>query len=635
MKTLLSIAIFCVSAFTIAQNSSSKIPSDAAVVATIKGDNLLQLMSMEEMNTSFMGKEILKELSRRDNKYTSLEDFGFNLNTASHYFFQANDSVNYNAFIVPIKNINKFETFLASQSKKEIINDNGLKYLKSKYNKEVSIVWDNSNLTMVVATLNEMYFQDKQVMERYGLEEDNYYGYKYDNATEASSVYEAEEAVIEATEYDYEEEEIEETVIESTEDDYNQEEEEITEEIEDTDETDSYDSYYSNFDRKRELASIWSMQKAKQILTQSEGRSILKNKSYLKSLDKNAEATLWVNDFGQLYSNLLGSMYYNELAGFDLARMYANNGLTAKLFLEKDKMMLNATYNMSDDMAKSYKIMTSRTLNKKFLNYVNEDRMIGFMSYAMDTEGTLTEYPKLIKNIYSSMPKFGEEAALGVDLFSLLLDEEAVAKVLKGDMLFLLSGISKQDVTYTTYEYNDDYEYVEVEKTKTETVPDFLLMASTEDPSMINKLINYSANKQLVTFNNGFHTFKIPKSPLAIHFTIKDGIVFLGTSEAEMTKIVNGTFDAKVSSKNKKMMLDNNYAVYVSAKQLAAQLPIDEMGIDRTGKLEWFLNTSEDAHITASKIKGNSVETKMVIEVPKTEENALKYLFNIIEKFAK
>ncbi|MGB6267913.1 MAG: hypothetical protein WBF67_02800, partial [Olleya sp.] len=228
-----------------------------------------------------------------------------------------------------------------------------------------------------------------------------------------------------------------------------------------------------------------------------------------------------------------------------------------------------------------------------------------------------------------------EEASLGMDLFSLLLDEEAVAKVLKGDMLFLLSGISQQEVTYTSYEYNDDYEYVEVEKTKTETLPDFLLMASTEDPSMINKLIRYTQNKELVTFQNGFYTFKTPQSPLAIHFTIKDGIVFLGTSDIEMRKIVSGTFKAKVSSAHKKMMLDNSYSVYVSAKQLASQLPLEEMGVDRSGKLEWFLNTSEDAYMKASKIKGNSLESEMVVNVPKSETNALKYLFNIIETFIK
>ena len=629
MKKLSCVIMLCASVFSFAQNSTSKIPSDAAVVATIKGNNLLQLMSIDELNNSFMGTEILKELSRKQTKYNSLEDFGFDLNGAAHYFFQANDSINYNAFIVPLKNVTAFESFLTTQSKKEIANVNGIRSFKD--HNQGGIVWDSSNLIMVVGSTNDAYFQNPEVMERYGLTQDDYYGYVIDDAV-VESAEDYDDEVIEAEEA-YEEE-IEETVIESTESEEVYEDEYMEEEATEVVEYD-YNNDASNYQIKSAINKNWALLKAEQLLKQQPNRSILKNKSYLSSLDSKAEATLWVNDFGQLYANMLGSMYYNQLVGFDLSSMYANNGLTAKLFLENDKMVLNTKYTMSDQMADSYKKMTSRKLNKKFLDYVNEDRMIGFMSYSIDTEAMLEEYPKLMKSIYSNMPYYGEEASLGIDLFSLLLDEEAVGEVINGDLLFLLSGISQQEVTYTTYQYNDDYEYVEVEKTKTETVPDFLLMASTDEPSMLNKLIQYTVNKEMVTFNNGYYTFEIPRSPLAIHFVIKDGIAFLGTSEAEMNKIVSGTFDAKVTSKTKKMMLDNSYSVFVSAKQLAQQLPIEEMGIDRSGKLEWFLNTTEDAYITASKIKGNAVNSEMVVGVPPTEENALKYIFNIIEKFAK
>ncbi|WGD35866.1 hypothetical protein [Olleya sp. YS] len=654
MKQLLCL-LLCISSYTIAQNTASKIPSDASIVATIKGENVLQLISMEELNTSFLGSEILNELSRGGDKYSSLEDFGFNLNASAHYFMQVNDSINYNAFVIPLKNVNQFEKLLTVSSKVEIVNQNGIKTITDKSNP--AIVWNNSTLVMVIGETNYAYFESKDVSERYGLQSENYYGFEdvtvdiADAAIEETDnrppppppAYEdeVEETVIESTEdYDYEEKEVEETVIESAED-YDYEDEEIEEtviestESYDDDSYNYYDNYNSNYTIKRELAEQWSLLKAKQILMLPEGNSILKNKSYLKSLDNNAEATLWVKDFGELYSNFLGNSYYNNMLGMDLAGMYANNGLTAKLFLEDDKMMLNTTYTMSDDMAESYKKMTSRKLNKKFLKYVNEDRMIAYMSYSMDTKATLEEYPKLMKSIYGSMPYYGEEASLGIDLFSLLLDEEAVAKVLKGDMLFLLSGISQQEVTYTSYEYNDDYEYVEVEKTKTETLPDFLLMASTEDPSMLTKLINYTRNKEMVTFQNGYYTFKTPQSPLAVHFMIKDGIVFLGTSDMEMRKIVSGNFNSKVSSTHKKMMLNNSYSFFISAKQLASQLPIKEMGIDRSGKLEWFLNTSEDAYMKASKIKGNTLETELVVNVPSTEENALKYMFNVIETFAK
>ena len=261
--------------------------------------------------------------------------------------------------------------------------------------------------------------------------------------------------------------------------------------------------------------------------------------------------------------------------------------------------------------------------------------MMGYMSYAMSTKAALEEYPKILKNLYASMPMYGDEADLAIDFVALLLDEEAIAKVFTGDMLFLLSGISQKEVTYTSYEYNDDYEYETVEKTKMETVPDFLLMASTDDSKFLNKLIDYAMKKQVVVYERGYYALKIPESPLAVYFTIKNGIVFMGTSEMEMYKIVAGTFDAKLSSKHKKMLKNSTYSAYLSGKQLASKLPIDDMSLDAVTKLNWFLKNSEDGYITSSRIKGNEIKTEMVIEVPASEENSLKYLFNIIETFAK
>ncbi|HIC33028.1 MAG TPA: hypothetical protein EYO76_14035 [Flavobacteriaceae bacterium] len=625
MKKILNLAVFLITALTIAQTNLSKAPVDANIVVTVKGNNLLQLISKDELDTSFIGNTILKEISRKETTYNSLEDFGFNLNASSHYFYQTNDSINYHAFIIPLKNVASFENLLKSNHNEMITLENGVKTIKSNSN-EIGI-WDNDTFVLVFGELNNLYLENSTVAERYDLEyEDSSLQEEWavdvevedvtkdlKNIPDPPSPLNTEELIIEATEeedLDY----VEETVIETY---------------------DNYDYYNKNYAIKKSIAKDWLNQKALQILKSTGNNSILKNKSFLESVDNTAEASLWIGDFEKLFNSYIGSSYYRELNGFNFGNLYADTGIYANLYLEEDKMMLKSTYTMSDEMAKSYKKITSRKLNKSFLDYVNEDNLIAYLSYAIDTEEALKEYPKIMKSVYGSMPNYGEEANLGIDLFSLLLDEEALGEVLNGDLLFLLSGISQQEVTYTTYEYNDDYEYEEVEKTKTETIPDFLVMASTDNPSYLLKLINYSKNKQLITYTNGYYQLQIPQSPIALFFAIKDDILFFGTNETEMTNIVRGTFKSKISSKHKKLLSKNTSSMFISAKQLASQLPIEETGIDRTGKLEWFLNNTEDAYFKTSKVKGNTVQSEIVIEVPKTEENALKYIFNIIEKMAK
>lgn len=686
----LLVTFSCIAGF--AQDLAIKIPKEALVVATIKGDNLTQLMSISEINNSYLGQELLKDMSRnQDQPFKSLEDLGLNLEASSYYFYQATDSISYNVILVPIKDVSKFEHLMTSKKDLNIITKGGFKTLDDQSKTSITVLWDQSTMVLVMGDISDYYFEDEEVMKRYGLQEIPAYSYgeettevystpyEEDVITEAVEVtdddnYIIEAPMIESTEAEEAAEEVEDSVMEVVEDvpevieapvieepmekvltvspppppppmvmgnDVDVVEGVYDENVYDTEPyddsyNDSYNTAYNNnYDIKKGLEKEWSMAQAIKILSQSAEQSIVNNKSYLKSLDKNAEATLWIGDFAKIYENLVGGYYFNNLLGFNMGSMYSNSGMSAKLYAEKEDMRLTTSYFMSESMAKSYKKMMDQKLNRKFLDYVNEDRMIGYMSYAVNTEAALTEYPKILKNLYGNLPMYGEEASLAVDLVELLLDEAAVAKVFPGDMLFLLSGISEKEMTYKSYEYNDDYEYEEIEKTKKETVPDFLMMISSEDQTLMKKLVNYGIKKEVVEAKNDYYALKIPESPLAVFLAFKNDIVFLGTSEDEIIKIMTGKFDSKVSSKHKKILKNSNYSVYLSGKQLASKIPVDDLGVRDMKMLNWFLSNSEDAYITSSKMKGNTLEAEMVIGVPASQENSLKYIFNMIETFAK
>lgn len=641
MKKLLQLCILCISAYTIAQEAAHIIPNDAVVVASVKGQNLLQLISMDDINNSFIGEKILKDINRKGrSEYSSLEDFGLSLRASSHYFYQTNDSINYNAFVVPIKDVSKFEDFVAKQTQEELVTINGIRTFKKKENE--AIVWNETILVMVKGSLSDRYFDEDEVMDHYGLKKER--SYYYDDVAEAVEEV-IEERVLDAEAADaggVEEAEViveEVEVVDAVGDDVTETEaykhdEEMTH-VDDYYNDGYNDDFYFNKNIKTNLMKEWSLQQAIRIISQSENQSIVHNKAYQASLDNDAEATLWVKDFGVLYDNLLGNASYDIMTGLNIGSIYADTGLNAKLFAEDDRLELKTAYSVNDQWAKSYKKITSKKLNRKFFNYVNEDRMVGYMSYAIDTKASLQEYPAMMKTMYGNMPRYGEEARLAIDVFELFLDEEAVAKVFPGDMLFLLSGISEKEMTYTSYEYDDNYEYTEVEKTRTETVPDFLFMISTKDSRFLKKLIDYGVKKDQVVFENGIFSVKIPESPLDIHFIIKDDILFMGTSQAEMNKIARGNFDAKLSKKHKKLMRNSNYTMFLSGNQLASQIPMNGMSEKETSKISYLLTNASDAYIRSSRIKGNVIEAEMVVEVPNNEENSLKYMFKLIEELAK
>lgn len=616
---LFSVAIFCASVVvSVAQEAIKKVPKDAAVVGTVKGQNLLELISMDDLNQSFIGQSVLKKLKRKNQgDYKSLEDLGLNLNATTHYFYEVTDSISYNNIIIPIKDVSKFEQFVRKADKGDIINKDGINTIVDE--KSEGFVWNNDFLVIVNGNLFDSYFEDEAVMAQYGLEAapDNY-GY-YTEDPQAEIIEEATDAQ-EAGEV---EEHIEEDSIEIV--------EEADQEDEYYDNNDDYYSYYyKNSNIKNALKSEWEYQHALTVINLPASESVIHAKDYRAGIDPNAEASLWVRNFSMLYNNLFGGLYYSIVSDFNIDALHDGSSLVAHIYTEEKEMKLSVTYTVNDQMAKSYKKISSKKLNKKFLKYIDEDRMVGFMGYAMDTKAALQEYPVMLKSMYANMPMYGEEASLIVDIFELLIDEEAIAKVIPGDMVFLLSGISKKEMTYTSYEYDEDYEYTEVEKTREETVPDFLFMMSTEDAMFINKIIDYGLKKNAVTYDNKLFSMRMPDSPLDVHFLIKDGILFMGTSKEEMGTIANGKTKTSLSKKYKKLLVNSNYSLFLNGKQFANRIPTDNLSKHERSKIDYLLNNATNAYISSSKIKGNKILAEMVVEVPENEENSLKYLINIM-----
>ena len=169
-------AIFSITALAAnAQDLANKIPADAKAVVTLKGGNLIQLMSVKEFNNTFVGKKItekLAESAKGDSK--TIEDFGFNPSSTFYYYNQSNDSVSYNCVLAPVKNADQIDQVFKQADKKFTVNDQ----LRSFYNHDSTevVVWNNEMLLFVKSDGKESYFARPEVSKRLGLPapKDNY-----------------------------------------------------------------------------------------------------------------------------------------------------------------------------------------------------------------------------------------------------------------------------------------------------------------------------------------------------------------------------------------------------------------------------------------------------------------------------
>ncbi|MBB6239425.1 hypothetical protein HDC90_004078 [Pedobacter sp. AK013] len=671
-KILIVISLFLSFNLAKAQDLVKKIPANAFTVATIKGDNIFKLMFVKDFNESFLGKKLLTETSKSlDKSFTSIEDFGINLEKNMYYFNQLSDSITYNCFLIPIKDATKLESLINNKENK-FKRDGDVRTMILPDSTSI-IKWNNNMMYFVTGSISSSFFADSAKSARYGIKDirfqnDDDLAIDSTVAVAVDSVAVAEPMIEEipappivkvkvqkksttkkntkrtiGTKKTGKKKTAKKVKIDS---DF-EESREPREFAVDTasamtpvhgivdERYDAYQQERAEQDaKKKRLAFTWMTAQADQIFNGSY-ESIENNKSYTSSLDNKAIAELWVSSLQDVYNAISPEFGTYGKAGL----MKGYGSLNAKLFMDNKSFRISTGLELSQEQADSYKKILNRKLNKNFLKYVNSEKALGFMSYSIDTKAYLEEFPKLLKQTYGSFlgAKMDQEIDLGAELFSLLLDEEAVSKVIKGDALFVINGLNTKDVTYTTYEYDDDYKQKEIVKTKKETLPDFLFMFSSEDTRLINKLIKYGVNKNYVSVENNIYKILEKKSPIDIYFMIKDGIVFFGNSLTEMQGISNNQYNSnKLSKLHKQLLSKNNFSFLFNAKNLVGKVPDSEIGGEETAKK--FNSTLEkmgNVYMKSNPIKGRLVSADISAEIPNGHENALKYLFSLIENAAK
>ncbi|WP_257670121.1 hypothetical protein [Parapedobacter tibetensis] len=644
MNKFWNTAILLLAAATVtAQDLAYKIPHDAFAVVNVQTDHFFKLMSVEDFNQSTIGKVLLEKAGEAGlSDIGGIEDFGIGLNKTGYFYTIKTDSVVYYNFLLPLANAQLFEKHFGKDE--EITQNAGFRgFTKDVSGSSAMFAWNEQMLSISTAGLVGHYFEQPEVAARYGIQNYSYSDYYENNDTEvvekaediADSAYSDDIliapplpdslAIIDTVTTDYTEEwnwEADTTVSDAAEAyDYDSNYEDDN----------PYSDYYEADQLiKKGLEAEWAMQYTVGLFGNNPEKNILSNSSYLKSLHKDAIVTAWLSNLETIYSSLLPELFGLGRTG----KIFSHYGsINAGLFADKEGFRLSSSMTVSNELAASLKRIYKRKLNKKFLKYMNSDDMVGFFAYAVDAQSYLEELPGLIKDTYGGLVGMYEpEIALGTDIISLLLDEKAIANAVKGDALFVLNGISEEEVSYTAYEYDEDYNYQEVEKTKTEAIPDFLLMFSSDDVSIYNRIMSYTSSKGLVDEEQGVYTVQEHDMPFALHITRKDGIVFIGTSSSQLHDINANRYRGYLAKEHRNLLRKNKFSGLLSAKKIVDDIPQEQLqSLDRYIGFNKLFGSMGNFYFQSKGIKSNTISSDFVAETPEGFDNAIQYIFALMD----
>ncbi|WP_257658354.1 hypothetical protein [Parapedobacter lycopersici] len=679
MNKLFSL-ILCVSMVTLAngQDLARRIPSDAFAVVNIQTAHFFDLMGVEDFNQSAIGSMLLeKARSAGFSSVNSVADFGLDLNRTSYFYTVLTDSTKHYNFLVPIADATVFEQqFIRDE---EVEEQDGFRSFVKVIDEDTTIfAWDSGTLSVTSTALVDGYFEQSEVADRYGIRNYNYYDYYDDAAADTASAVDYDDygyydstavAVAVAPDYDdYDDVDVDTARAFEEGDKYDDSmflpppaldstamsfpvpvdaaadsawsgdtvyelsaPPAVEYDSADYDDGNPYDEYYAADQQiKKGLTTQWSREFTANLFNQAPAESILSNASYVSSVQDDALITAWLSNFESAYLAWLPELMLSGSTG----SLFSHYGsLRAGLYANDVGFRLSTDLEIAPQLAKSYKRIYGRKINRKFLNYLNSEEAIGWFAFAMDTKAYLEELPSIMKDTYGSLlGQHEQEITLAADVVSLLLDEAAIARVAKGDALFVLNGITEEEVPYIDYEYDDNYDYKEVEKTKMETIPDFLLMFSSDDNKLYDQVTNYIYQKGLVSETDGIFSVEESDLPFGLYFTRRDGIIFLGTSSEQMHDIAANRYRGKISRAHRNLIRKNKVAGLLSAKKLATEIPTEELqSLNQYIAFHKLFGSMGDFYFQSKGITGTHITGDFVAETPAEFDNAVQYFFALVD----
>ncbi|MHC8949404.1 hypothetical protein [Sphingobacterium hungaricum] len=669
IKNLLFLGLLAAASVPVyAQDLIRKVPQDANIVMTFDSQKFFSLLPASSIDEKFTALGVFEGLNQTlRSPISGIADFGINMQAKGYFYSRKTDSVTFVGALIPLIDQQKLKNILVAGGK-EITTVNGLEsmYLDGG---DVRLSWDNNTLYVLSTILDENFFNDSDNRALYGLSERVAVDY---SASWEYTDMAADTAAVAVMDYDSEAWATADTVV-AVEEIWDEGELPVTVEIyadtakigneEDVimlapahpmismpDYGDDDDSIYYDIDTYDDEAYLESMRVARvddsiknvlklEWLNAEMAQTIQGTRTYGKEfpalvnrLKPNTVANVYVRDLNRLYSDFLPvsvlTAYYGVNANFDLGF----RELSYDFIVDNNVMKLSGTLGVADEMASHLKAVYKSKINPKFLNYVSPEDL-GFISFHMNTEAYIKYIPAYL-NQYKNV--FGEKLSsyyeIGAVLFDVLLDEKAISKVYKGDNLFVLNGLTQKEVTYIDYDYDDDYNPIETERTKMETVPSFLYMFGSDDQRIFEKIMQLGIQENQVFQENGIYTLSTGEKLIPeIYFAFEKGIIFLGNDYDKIASIHSNSYKSNANAAYTKLIKKNNFSMLFNINKVPTLLNQMDVPIPITMKQTVeTLASYGDVSLTSTGMKGNKLFAELAIEFPKENDNALNYLFDFV-----
>lgn len=642
-----------------AQDLVSKIPSDAEFVVSINNKAISKNGSDKLIDELFQKIGVYSSLATEGINSDKLSNFPVDLQKNSYVYRTVTDSISYVVALLPLNpqtDVTGTEAF-PLQGNKGSIDGYQVQYFPQQ---EYTAIYNQNTLMVVYSFLSDNYFEKEEVIERYGLERQVAYN-PWDSLYNQEAVeweaydFDQQEEAQECSDPDhnhYQQESIVAVEVEEVEEEYEYVEEyeensfvyDYTDQPQDVDYQGAYDSaydtqgvylqdsdvYFKNDSIKSVLSEQWTSKVIGNIINPEKPFSAIKQVSLQ---DDKTLARLYVDQVNSLYYSLLGfSNEFNPFSTSTIPRFISGyNQMSVDLIIDKNELQIVALAHMDKDMSKFTKKVFNRKSNRKFSSYIPED-VLGFVSLNINTKEYIKRTPEHFFKQYGQFLPGNDDIIKAVTIgLEVTLDPKSLSKVLSGDMVVYLNDVSLVTREYIGYDYDEDYNYIEVPQTKEDYAISYLAVGSSKDQRLFKALLDIAVKRDGATYDpqSGIYTQGASYDISEVYYYFKQGLVFVGTDKEQMQSIADGSFKTSTDNSIKKQLRKN---LALNGTFNTSMLPgvLDKLDIPLQGEIDALFPEIErfgQMKIQTGVKGSNKLYSKFSIAFPKDkQDNALAFM---------
>lgn len=367
--------------------------------------------------------------------------------------------------------------------------------------------------------------------------------------------------------------------------------------------------------------------------------NIMKVASFRRSREKKADLNIWLGNLSPLMQYVAQEARLSENQDVQaelLKKVYGDYEYFAgSLFFDDDELRIDSQGKLLGENAELLHEISKGKFDDRLLNYLDIENSLAYMTYHVNFEKMLEEYPRFImREYFPYLPQEEgmDEAYLGMELFSTLLDEEAVGEIIQGDFAFNLMGIEEMDIEYTTYEYDSNFNLIPKKEFRKEMVPDFMFLMTSQEITITTKTIEYLNKKGILSNEGGYYKLsEEEQTPIPVFLMLKDDILFIGTNSDHFGKITNNRYVPRVPSTSRKRITSNQMVAFGAVSKIFQET---EREMSNMTDLEILKSatSSKELIFQTGRIKRGKIKGSISLSTPDNYKNSLQFLYSLINQ---